>query len=639
MVPTPPDRRRREQPTRLRRALTAALAHPARWAWPVAVVLICVVPRRSEWKEFGVRWYLLPALLLVLLGCLPSLRGRRTRAVRARPTLLPRTVLVWSTAAVLAAAVALRLWGVTDWPPQGIGFEEFELGQRANDLTGGAFDKLVTLYTRPLEHTLTAYAVSLSFTMFGTGFLEMRLPFILGGIVSPFLFFAVCRRLVAWEPALFALALFAVSWWQIAASRVADEIFFPIWVVLATLWLLLRFEDTAESWAAFGLGLCSGLLIYEYSAYHLMVPLVAGYCAARLAWVAMPILRASDPWTLRRRRLLATIREYAPGAVAMLLVWVILARLQLMRDIRRGMGSWMFEGIRRHGTTGVLGRLDGLADFSAFAGTRLSHALHAFYTPGFFDSAFRYLGLGLYPAFDPITAAAIGLGALLTAVTSQRRFHTLVLVWIAVILLGGALLPGNENTDRYYVALPLLYLLVAFGADVLWGWFPRPASRTALVVVFALAAIAAAAANVQHLFWQLMPDQQLRTHWIWPRTEIARWIRDHPRDAPICVVATDENSGITGPNPLNPEWAFLVDGWTVRTVPTLGGCLPSEANGGPAHYVVLALPDPPSDLLEQLRRGYPAARELAPIVVPLHQFVARTFSTLPAQPANPRPVP
>lgn len=610
--------------------MTSALADPSWWAWPAAAALAWVATVDPNSPERAVRWYYLPALLLVLVGCLPSLRGVTARAVRPRPTLLPRRVLIALTVAILVASVVLRLWRVSEWPPPGIGFEEYELAARAN-LAGGPLDNFVTIYATPIEHALTAYAVSVSFAFFGTGFFEMRLPFIIGGILSPFLFYAVCRRLVAWEPALFALSLFAVSWWQIAAGRPADEIFFPLWVELGVLLLLLRFEETAERWAAFGLALASGLLIYEYSAYHLVMPLVIGYLAVRASGFALRVLRAPMPWPARRRRLLAAARDYAPGTIAMLLVWAILSRLQLTRDIRLGMGSWLLEGIRRHGTTGILGQLGSEHDFVTFFAARMGDTLRSFYTPGY-SGEDRFLGIGQYPAFDPTTAASIALGTVLVAVTPRRRLHLFVLLWLALIVLGGALLPGNVNTHRYYVGLPLFYLLVALGAGVLWDWLRWPTARAVLVALFAVAATAAAAANVHRLYWELFPDQLLRRDWIWPRTQIARWIRDRPRDERICVVATVDDPGILGPNPLLPQWRWLLQGWTVRVAPTVDGCLPGAGGAPPADFIVFAvfgLPNPPGDLPALLQRGYPDVRELPPIELEDHRLVARSFDVRP----------
>lgn len=618
-APPPPGRR-----------LAINLSHPAWWAWSLAALLTFLAPRQAESAELAVRWYSLPALLLVLVGCVPSLRGATARPPRPQPTLLPNRVLAALTVAILIGSVAARLWRLTAWPPDGIGFEEYELAARAN-MPGGPLDRLVQLYANPVEHTLTVYSVSLSFALFDTGFFQMRLPFMVGGVLSPFFFYLLCRRLVAWEPALFALLLFAVSWWQIAATRPADEIFFPLFVLSAVLWLLLRFEDTGESWVAFALGLCSGLLIYEYSAYHLAAPMVLAYLAARAVRFVMRLRRTEPSRAERRWRVAGAIRRYVPGVVAMLLVWLILARLQLLRDVRLGMGSWLLEGIRRHGTNGVLGRLDGMGDFLSFAGNRLSDALRAFYLPGFNEND-AFFGLGEYPAFDPVTAAAMGVGILLTVITPRRRFHTFVVLWTVLVVLGATLLPGNTNTQRFYVALPFFYLFIAFGADVLWNALRWRTARAVLLAIFAVAAASAARANLYRVYWQLIPDHQRSLNWVWPRTEIARWVRDRPRDAPICIIATDEDPGITGPNPLRPEWQWTVKGWNVRVAPTVEGCLPDPAMGPPRpRFIIFALRQTPADFPAVLEQAYPGVRELAPITVAAHKFVGRTFDVPPPQ--------
>src|SRR5262245_60633299 len=105
----------------------ALLLHPAWWAWPAAVVLMHRAPAGMDAAPLAVRRYYLPALALVLLGCAPSLRGAARRSNPPSATLLPRTALVWLTVAILAGALLLRLPHLTTWPPEGMGFEEFEI--------------------------------------------------------------------------------------------------------------------------------------------------------------------------------------------------------------------------------------------------------------------------------------------------------------------------------------------------------------------------------------------------------------------------------------------------------------------------------------------------------------------------------
>ena len=70
--------------------------------------------------------------LLKLLGCVPSLFERTRGATAPEPTYLPRWLLIALTVAVLAAATAVRIWKIWEWPPEGIGFEEFQIAARGN---------------------------------------------------------------------------------------------------------------------------------------------------------------------------------------------------------------------------------------------------------------------------------------------------------------------------------------------------------------------------------------------------------------------------------------------------------------------------------------------------------------------------
>jgi hypothetical protein len=606
----------------------APLRNPALWAWPIAACLIALGPYRSEGPEDAVAHYYLPALGLLLLGCVPSFFRPQPRRAESAPPLLPRRVLLWLTLWVLVVATAVRLWRILEWPPEGIGFEEFQIAARGH-LGPGLLRNLITAYSPPGEHALTAYTISLAFALVGSGFIELRLPFILAGILCVFLFYAVCRRLVSWEVSLFAVALFGVSWWQIAASRVADEIFLPIWVELALLWLLLEFEDTGRTWAGFFLALLSGLLFYEYTSYHLALAMVLGYFAVRLLLFAARLLwrtAAAD----RRRVLWAGVRTYGPGAIAMVLVWITVAQFQLIRDIRLGMGSWAAGGVGGHAqdADGLLMQLRSPATLPAFLMRRLEIPLRTAYEPGH-GGYCLHLGIGShYGAFDMATAIALGVGILLVTATIWRRFHALALVWAGLIVAGAALLPENLNPHRYYTGVPLFYLLIALGAEVLWRMFRRPAARYVLLAVFAGTVGYAAVANFHYLFWRMIPDPTLTLSWQWQRTEVARWIRAHRRDDWICLVANDDRE-IEGANPVQPEWQWLVDGWNVRVSEWGTDCIPAPEYVPGGLYYVFAQPAPAVDVEALLRFHYPRAKETAPIELPGRKFTARTFYVPP----------
>jgi hypothetical protein len=606
----------------------APLRYPGIWAWPLAAWMVLRAgalhaPPLTRYAALAY-WYM-PALGLILVGCLPSFFTRRpARAAAGEAPFLSRRVLGWLAVALLLAATAVRVWKVCEWPPEGVGFEEMQIAARAN-MSPDPIRNLLELYRQPGEHTLTAYAASVSYALLGAGFFELRLPFMIAGLLCPFLFYAVCRKLVSREVSLFALALFAVSWWQIAASRVADEIFFPLWAELAILWLLLEFEDTGRTWAAFCLALLSGLLIYEYTSYHLVPPLVIGYLLARAVLFVVRVWWRADPARSRARRLADGVRTYGPGALVMALVWIIVAQFQLAHDIRAGMGSWFAGGVAGHSQDpdGLLMKLQSPgADLAAFLLRRLAIPLKAAYWPNQAEFC-RNTGIGAQPAFDEATAIAMAIGIVLVALTPVRRFHALVLVWTAVVVAGAALLPQSINVHRYYMGLPLYYLLIALGAEVLWRRLRAPTARWLLLAVFAAAATFAAVDNLHYLFWNLVPNQEMRANWRFPRTALANWIRERKRDEFICVVANDDMS-VFGGDVLQPEWRWMVQQWNVR-VSHSGDCIPApQGTGGPLYYI-FATPNPPTDLEATLRAHYPQAQELERIEMPNFDFVARTF--------------
>src|SRR4030095_16960341 len=86
------------------------------------------------------------------------------------PPLLAARRLGWLTILVLGCAVVVRLWRVWEWPPEGIGFEEFQIAARGL-LTNNLLRNFVSSYSPPGEHALTAYAISASWAIFGPSFL------------------------------------------------------------------------------------------------------------------------------------------------------------------------------------------------------------------------------------------------------------------------------------------------------------------------------------------------------------------------------------------------------------------------------------------------------------------------------------
>ena len=239
----------------------------------------------------------------------------------------------------------------------------------------------------------------------------------------------------------------------------------------------------------------------------------------------------------RRNALAAACRTYGAGAVTLLLVWIILAQLQLVRGAA---GAHTFAGgAAQHAgdPDALIATLATPSDLPAFALRKLRIPVQAAILPGYGEDC-RYLGTGTVALFDPATALVLGGAIVVAALTPRRYLHLLALVWAGLVVAGAALLPQNANLHRYYTGLPIFFLLIALAADVLWRRARSDGARWRLVGAFAAVLAYATCANVHHLHWELYPNPIYRDAWRWPRTEIIAWIRQRPTTDRVCVVTT-----------------------------------------------------------------------------------------------------
>jgi hypothetical protein len=598
----------------VRRLVRTLLSYPAIFLWPAALYV--------TWLGLGDivhAGYCFAALALVLLGCFPRFSAGPPLPAVKRETFLPSRLLGWLTVAVLVLATFVRIWKVWEWPPDGLHFEEDEIGSGALglDLPGEFLFTVLQWYGQLGEHKLPYVSTAFSFHFLGPDYMTMRLPFIVAGVLSPFFLYAACRRLASWEASLFALLLFSVSWLHIAGSRVADEIFFPVVVEAALLWSLVHFMDTGRMWSAYLVALLSGLLVYEYTSYHAVVFLVIGYLGAALVRCLIRLEDAESGKAVSGA-LAAGARRYAPGVLVMVLVWTIVAFVMLVGDFMSG-GGWFAGGVAGHAgdATGLLSQKVG--DLPGFVLARITRPLEIAYRPGGFRT--DAFGQSDHPMFDPVTACAMGLGLVLVALTFWRRFHLLMLAWIGLVWLGGALLPGTINPFRFYMALPVLYLTIALGTEVLWRWAGRRA-RWVLLILMATGGAYAAVDNLHHFFGWVVPEA--REAWEWPRTSIANWIRQRERDATIWVLGTEAGWG-DSTKLLGTNCKFLVDGWNVHETSADDHGLPEVRHSGAPLYFILAYRPPNPEMEAKLRHRYPNARALPPLEVRRFKLSLPTF--------------
>src|SRR4030095_15373788 len=175
----------------------------------------------------------------------------------------------------------------------------------------------------------------------------------------------------------------------------------------------------------------------EYTSYHLAPLAVIVYLAARLLWFVVSIVWRTPP-EQRDARVRDALRTDGAGTLVMVLVWVIIAQLQITTDLSRGMASWAAGGVGGHANDadGLLVNLRNPSGLPAFLRRRLEVPVRLVCLPG--NGGYcLHLGIGaMHAAFDRATAIALGVGVLLVAATFWRRFHALALGWAALIVAG-----------------------------------------------------------------------------------------------------------------------------------------------------------------------------------------------------------
>ena len=602
----PPGRRAE----RLRAAAALVLRRPALWAWPVAAALT-LRPGDFDWGSDPARLIasrFVPALVLLGLGAFIGW-GRPAAAARPREGFLPATTVTVLTVAVLALSVFVRLYRLDVWPPFGLALEEDRSGSVGLGLydLGAPWRSFLFPWSQLTEHKLTMGLVALSFHAFGVGIAQMRIPYVLATLSTPFLFMAVCRKLVTRDVVLFPLLLLSTAWWPLAYGRVADELLLPIPLQLAVLWLLLHFLETARPGAAFLLALVSGVLAYEYTAYHLAVVVIGATLAVAGARQVVRALRTKGDGGLAGLR--AAAKRFAPGLAVLALTWAVLARTQFLRP--EGL-DWFLTGLQGHegDATGI--QAQSLRDLPAFLVSKTGASLQRLAHP-----EDEYM-VPAPPLADPITLAFLLLCGGLAALTPCRRGHLLVAGWAGVLVGGALLVPGDGFLYRYPVAVPLLFVLGALGLEVVWERITSRTGRAILLSILAVAGVLSAGWNLHRFFGVVVPDPVLRGAWVLPRVAVAEWIRQRPREAPVVLLCPAGEEGFRGgTNVLDASWEFLVRGWNVSVTHDADGVLRLQPGSGAGEwFLVVADREERPDLAGWVRETFPSARPLETLGTP-----------------------
>jgi hypothetical protein len=416
-----------------------------------------------NWQNFDttLRWYGLSLILVVAVAAaLPTRKGLKAGWSRLAVIWTRHRWEVLGLGAVVGVAVFMRLYDFGRLPPSGgVGFEEAQ--------TGGIAYGIIHDGVRPVEFAITNYAAALGFLLGGYDTTALRLPFLVIGIASVPAMYVLLRLMVSAPAALFATALFAVCRWHAYTSRIADETFLGSGLVVIAALLLVTVLRTRNAFALVGLGLVTGGVAYEYSAYRHVAFLIVGALVFSVAfWAWREVFVARRP-----------VREVLAVAATrwrLLPIFAIVLAVTVSPLIISGLhGDRMFiEAFQRHAAeqqhTGPFGilpvgwqtRLRWLTEVFLPFGPREYPDLAPFNLPG-------------ERMLDPVTASLALIAMAYAILTIHKPYRAFFAIWLFAGLLVGGIVPVQFLVPKLTGLLPALFVLISFAIDDFLRLTPR----------------------------------------------------------------------------------------------------------------------------------------------------------------------
>lgn len=359
--------------------------------------------------------------------------------------------------AVLLAAFALRVWGLSAVPP-GLTHDEANHGREAIGVLNGVF-----LYFFPLNYgsePLYSYTVALFMALLGKGVFALRLVNAVFSTAAIAATYAWASPRLGRVTALLGAALMAVSFWPLAAGREALRAgMLPFFMALAVIafWRILertnnevRMTNSDRSSSrptTGGVTRHSSPVIFFGLAVALTLHV---YLAARVSWLLFPLFLLY--LALFHRAIFR--RSWRPVLAGLLLAGALVAP--------------MFLYLRAHPEMQTrLDMLDrplqaiGAGDFGPVL-LNVRDALLAFVWPGFGDAFLAYNIPGR-PVLDVVSAAFFVLGLMACLWRWRRPTYAFLLLWFLAGVIPSLVTGPTANTTRNAAALPAVYLIVAVG--------------------------------------------------------------------------------------------------------------------------------------------------------------------------------
>jgi hypothetical protein len=318
------------------------------------------------------------------------------------------------------------------------------------------------------------------FHWLGVDLIPLRLPFIIVSVLTVLATYVLLRQLVSWPAAAFATFLLTVAHWHLHYARLAHNIF-PTTLLSVIVWALcVRQAQTGGLRFYPWIGFLCGYSLYAYAGYR-GIPLIVGFFFLAL-WA-----RALFQWWRAEAQSRALLRAQllrVVGGTALLLVFLSGPVLALVGRLWHN-PMYFFEAyIRSYNNKEYY-----TSDWSSWLAKRWQRQIETariFHHWGDTEQAYNLPG---EPMLDPATGVLFTAALFFCLIYWRRRFQGFFAFAFLLLLFLGATLTQTLVVARLQIVVPLLFVLIGFFADQIWG-LACQAGKVARVLVGALALFA-----------------------------------------------------------------------------------------------------------------------------------------------------
>ena len=459
------------------------------------------------------------------------LKGWKTKLV---PGMKVHRKEILACTVIFALAVFMRVYLFGYFPSaDGAAFEEVQ--------TGGMAHSILHFHARPLEFPLTGYLPALTFRLLGENSFALRLPFLILGILTVAPFYLLLGELFQTEVALFGTLLLAVCRWHALVSRIADELFLPIFFEVLLIYFLVKGHKTGKASHFFWLGLLTGYTFYAYTAYRVIPFFVLLFFGGQFLWGFLTHCLSPE------KGLIGYLRRTWAGSYRQALVFLV-AVLTIVGPLI--VVSWQgdrffIDAFLRHvfarGDTALSSLQLSLSDWLA----RVQRALLIFTHRGADYAALSLPGEPMLdpesgmlltqgaPMLDPVSGVLLAWGVAYCLLTFHKPYRLFFLTWLFTTLLVGAILPLNFYVGRFSGLIPISFIMICFLIQALWeaigrlfGLLGRGGFALYLVGLLSLALYF----NYDTFFRKQVHDSQVRAAYEDGTLALCRYLSSLPSD-------------------------------------------------------------------------------------------------------------